>query len=279
MRLILSLAVLLAATGCASLPGLSGGPAIHGNGQRAQDVRAVASLSALKVNNLGVALQVDVQVGPQPSLRVEADGNLLALIHTEARGDTLHVWTDRPIQGGGTIHLSYTTPQLHNIVAAGAGQINVAGLDGGALEVVNWGTLGVKLAGKVNWLGVRVDGSGRVDATQLTSGTTTIGMNGAGDVDLGQVRGSKLSMSMNGAGKMRARGAVDVLEARANGAGAIDTAALQCTTAELSADGGSHISATVSQAVVARANGASGVTVRGNPAMRTLSGTHIQFVD
>src|SRR5690606_14872391 len=138
----------------------------EGNGVAARDQRAIGTLPALSVSG---SLPVEVRVGPAPSLVVEADSNLLPLIVTETRGDTLRIYSEKRLRSKTPLRIVYTTPRLAEVHASGATRVEVSELNGAPLDVRKSGSSEVRLSGKVGNLNARSSGSGLLDASRLQS--------------------------------------------------------------------------------------------------------------
>lgn len=250
--------------------------AVEGNGMAARDQRQVASVPALEVSG---ALAVDVRVGPAPSLVVEADGNLLPLILTETRGNTLHISHKEQLRSKTPIRITYTVPRLSEVRASGSGRVDVRDLDGAPLDVRDSGSGEVRLVGKVESLNARASGSGVIDARELRSASADLTVSGSGRMTVGEVRGDYARMSVTGSGRLEAGGAVRSLQARVTGSGSIDLASLTAQEADLLAAGSGGISATVKQSLNANSSGSGGIRVYGHPAQRNITGQRVHLLD
>jgi hypothetical protein len=254
----------------------SKGDTVEGNGVAARDTRAVAGLQGLEV---GGGMVVDVRVGPAPSLVVEADGNLLPLIRTEAAGDTLRVTTDEPLRSRNPIRISYTTPRLSELRTGGSGHVTVTGLNGAPLAVSKNGSGVTELAGRVARFDAQSNGSGRLEAQALDSGSARVNVGGSGYATIGRINGDYAELELNGSGHVRAGGAVRALTVRVNGSGNADLSGLASERADLVSNGSGGITANVKQSLVAQASGSGGVRVYGNPAQRSISGKSVRVLD
>jgi hypothetical protein len=287
MRTLLAIACLAALGGCAIVvaPGADGdytvrtpfnGNTIEGDGIAARDRRTVGTVNGLDVNG---AIVVDVRVGPATSLVVEADSNLLPMIRTDVRGDTLNIYTDRSYRSRNPVHVIYTVPRLTDLHQDGSGRIAVEGLSGSPLTVHHNGSGSVNLAGRVASLEVESRGSGSVNADRLESASAKLALNGSGSLEVGQVRGDYAIVNLNGSGQLHVGGTVRSLTARSNGSGHLDLAKLASDQADLSSSGSGGITANVRQSLIAQNGGSGGIRVYGNPGQRSVSGNHVQMLN
>jgi hypothetical protein len=287
MRTLLAIACLAALGGCAIVvaPGADGdytvrtpfnSNTVEGDGIAARDQRTIGTVNGLDVNG---SIVVDVRVGPATSLVVEADSNLLPLIRTDVRGDTLSIYTDRSYRSRNPVHVVYTVPRLTDLHQNGSGRIAVEGLAGSPLTLRRNGSGMVSLSGQVASLEVDNNGSGSVDASRLQSASAKLAMSGSGRLEVGQVRGDYAIVNLNGSGQLHVGGVVRSLTARANGSGHLDLAQLASDQADLSSSGSGGITANVRQSLIAQNGGSGGIRVYGNPGQRSVSGNHVQMLN
>ncbi len=286
-RTVIALASLAILAGCAVIvvPDGEGGMsyksaynsnAVQGDGKNVVENRQVATLDGLDVNG---PMQVEVRVGQQTSLQLEGDSNILPLIRTDASGGTLRVWIEGSVRTSNPIRITYSTPVLRQLSANGSGSMSVSGLNGAPLELSLNGSRSVRLSGKVAQLDARLNGSGGLNASGLDSGSTVVRQNGSGRLELGRINGESLNLDLGGSGGANASGNVRNMTVRVHGSGSADLAGLTSQSADLNSNGSGGISATVTQSVVAYANGSGGVTVYGNPAQRNVSGKRVTIVN
>jgi len=248
---------------------------VQGNGNSARDQRQVARVSGLHIENRHrVDMEVEVRVGSGPALVVEADSNLLPLVHTEVRGNTLRVWTEDALRPVKPIRVHYSVPRLSNLEATGSVRTDVQGLNGGALQVAHTGSGRLELRGVLDQLDVRHTGSGSLYADGLESRSAQVDMVGSGRVNIGSVRGEGLRVSASGSGGFYARGMVRTLDVQMQGSGSAQLNDLRADIASITSNGSGGVQAWVQQKVEARGNGSGRIVVTGNPAERTVSGRH-----
>jgi hypothetical protein len=288
MRTVLAIALSAAVLGgCAIIvaPGPDGdvsvrtpfsSDAVQGDGIAARDQRTVGTVPALEVNG---SVVVDVRVGPAAALVVEADGNLLPLVRTDVRGDTLVVEISRAYRSSNPVRVSYTVPRLSEVRHTGSGRLSVQGLNGGPLKVAQQGSGSTLLTGQVASLDVAGSGSGSVDAATLRSASANLSMSGSGRVNVGEVRGEYAVTTLTGSGQLRVAGSVRTLTARSTGSGHLDLVNLVSEQADLTATGSGGLTANVKQSLVAQNGGSGGIRVYGNPVQRSVNGKLVQIVN
>lgn len=249
---------------------------VVGDGQLKLERRAVSNLADLDMSG---PVNVEVRVGPEASLQVEADANLLPLVRTEANGGALRVRIDGNVRTSHAIRVIYTVPQLSQIRATGSGRLTVTELNGGALTLTKMGSGSSQLSGRVGNLNMELTGSGDVDASALHSGNANLSLTGSGGITLGHVKGELLNVKVRGSGDVHASGSASQLNARVTGSGAAALKDVATQSADLSTNGSGDITARVQQTLVAQSNGSGQITVYGNPAQRNVSGKNVQVLN
>jgi hypothetical protein len=282
---MLTVGCLLALSGCAiivtgnddvQVKSVFSNNAVVGDGRLAYENRAAGSVGALEVSG---PLEVNVRVGAAPSLNVEADSNLLPLIHTEVSGGTLRMWIEGSVRSNNSLRVNYTVPSLSQVQASGSGRLTISELNGAPLAFIQSGSGAVNLAGKVSRLDVQKSGSGQLNASALRTGDASLTQNGSGGISLGQAQGAILNVNLSGSGSLQASGVVSSLNARVHGSGDLNLAGLSSDSADLTTNGSGDITALVKRNLVAQTNGSGRITVYGNPAQRTVSGKHVQVLN
>lgn len=192
---------------------------VRGNGTIRTESRNVAGFSGV---SLGVPAKVEVRIGPQESVTVEADENLLPLIATSVERDSLHIKPVRrnlvlesrsirvvvqareirelEIGGSGTIHAHAIRGSRLEINIGGAGAVELARLDTCHLGVTIGGSGDIKLAGTALKLVADIAGSGDIQAPGLVVEEADVNIAGTGSANLG-VR-KRLDVTVAGSGKV-----------------------------------------------------------------------------
>lgn len=235
--------------------------------------RAVRGATVLRIETRQRAdIVIEVRIGAAPSLVLDGDSGMLPMMRTEVEGDTLRVWNEPEMRGGGPIHLVYTTPRLRELVSTGSARVSVYDLNGGALRVSQTGSGQVSVQGRLDRLDLDHTGSGAFSGEGLESRSARVTMVGSGSVDVGAVVGDSLRVNTTGSGAFHAVGDVRHLDAETQGSGGMNLSNLHADTASLSVMGSGAINAFVTQRLDAHGNGSGAITVSGNPAQRNISG-------
>jgi hypothetical protein len=222
-----SACALLVALCCAgALPAVCAAPARAtetGSGQPAGEVRTVAEFQAIA---LAGSIDLLVRQGGPPSVRVEAEADLLPLIETvvETRQSesTLVVRWKRgdAYRGRGGVRVTVVVPRLSAVAAAGSGDVTLESLNTPALKLVLSGSGGLRFSGlvtddlslrlsgsgdakgsgKARRLAIRIAGSGSVKMPDLSADEVSIGIAGSGDAEVNAQQ--TLDVSVAGSGSV-----------------------------------------------------------------------------
>lgn len=185
--------LLLASFGCGG--GLKmkdiagGGDGVRGSGNVKSETRNLSGFKKIKVSS---AVVLNVTVGKEFGVVVEADDNLLDHVTTEVSGDSLAIGTRDSISAKSDIKATVTMPELAGLDLSGASNATVAGTAGENLKIVASGASKVKIDGRVKELHANASGASNINAESLAvenaeaeaSGASTIIVNASGKADL-----------------------------------------------------------------------------------------------
>jgi hypothetical protein len=184
--------------------------------------RPVSGFSGIDMRTFG---QVLISQGDTESLTVQGSDNIVPLVKTYVRGNTLVIEMEEEINftninednvltftiavkdlsslvisGLGNIEMaSLTTPKL-DIVMSGAGQVVLDKLMADNLEVEVSGLGNVEIAGEVPTARIEIPGAGNVKAPDLKIQSATVKIDGLGNATLWVT--DSLTGTINGAGNV-----------------------------------------------------------------------------
>lgn len=166
------------------------------------------------------AAQMDVLVGPAPSLSITASPNSRAVFTSEVRGDTLMLEAhNRFWQRLGKVEVRVTLPQLRSLSVNGAGDVSVTGAGGEALNLSLNGAASLEANGKVGTLTANMNGAGSMDLSRLEAESATVSLNGAGSLEVNAT--GALDATVNGVGSINYYGKPAKVTTAINGVGSI----------------------------------------------------------
>lgn len=171
---------------------------VDGSGTPGSEQRTVASFHEIEIDG---AMRVEVEVGPEPSIRIEGDDNLLAFVETEVSGGKLSIEGTRSLDPELPLVVKVTTPDLTKLESNGAVTVALSGVDNDELEVEINGSGEVSAAGHTKRLDIDISGSGEADARALTVETVSVDVSGSGEVDVAAPQ--ELAVEISGSGTVR----------------------------------------------------------------------------
>lgn len=209
---------------------------VRGDGHRATETRAAQGFTRIRIE---APIDATVSEGAF-AVSLTLDENLMPLVKTEVKGDTLVVTAGDGIRPSRFAHLTVALPHLAGLAIAGSAdaQVRVGGeradrdlgidgsgdldFDGGAgkLTLRISGSGDASLRGLADRLDVRVDGSGDVKADSLVATAADLAIEGSGDI-AAKLAGGEASFRIDGSGDITWSGDAKVTRADVNGSGSI----------------------------------------------------------
>jgi len=192
------------------------GPSVHGSGVIKTDTRQLDSFEVIKSKG---SIDLDVKIGPQYAVVVEADENLFGVIRTEVSGGALVVdskgsWSSKH---GTVVHV--TLPKLTAIGVDGSGDVRLSGFSGDKLGVKIEGSGDVVGNGHVQNLHVVIEGSGDADLEKLDADDVQVRIDGSGDASVTAEK--TLDITIHGSGDVTWRGNAPQANSQVYGSGDI----------------------------------------------------------
>jgi hypothetical protein len=210
---------------------------IEGSGNIVTEKRQTGNFKGISV---GGAFEVELKAGPETSVEVEADDNLIKLIETRVSGDMLRIENkDNFNVHDGHFKVYITAPEIKDIRCSGAatvkaldvlksndkisldvsGAANIkAAVDAPEIETEASGAGDIEVSGRTREYTARCSGSGNIKSSKLLSENTDAEASGAGSV---HVHASvNLKAEASGAGSVYYRGGGSV-QKKVSGAGSV----------------------------------------------------------
>lgn len=189
---------------------------VAGSGVAASEPREVPAFEQLALSG---SFAVEVEVGPARSVRIEADDNIVPLISTEVKDNTLHVSSRGNFHTSKPIVVHVTNPTLTGVDHSGSGSVHARGITGERFTVGMSGSGAVELAGTADALTVSLDGSGSLAAKDLVSARVTVSLSGSGGVTVHA--SEKLTASVSGSGSVQYTGGAKDVVRNIDGSGSV----------------------------------------------------------
>jgi hypothetical protein len=158
-----------------------GGPTVTGSGVVKSEKRDVKGFDQIDV---GGALQLDFAVGKDTSVEVTADDNLLPLIVTEVKGDTLKIYSQGNISTSNGMVVKVVAPSLKELTASGATNSTLTGLNEKTVKLDVSGASKVTASGTTDRLEIDCSGASQVHATKLPAKDVVANVSGASKAEV-----------------------------------------------------------------------------------------------
>jgi len=199
------------------LNGLAGAPnVVEGNGRITTEDRRIGAVTEVRIDG---AFDVTVTVGPAPSLTLEGDENVLAIIKTEQSGKLLRIYPDSSYSTRSPLKVALALPELVRLSSSGSSTIEASGFDQERFQLDLNGSSKAALAGKVQSFAGTISGSGSLSAEKLDADSVAIDISGAGKCTATAHR--SVVANISGAGAITVHGNPPERDTHVSGAGKI----------------------------------------------------------
>lgn len=189
---------------------------VRGNGRVKNTSRNVGDFQKIDV---GGAFTVNVKVGVSPSVKIQAEENLIPLIKTTVRGDKLIIDTKKNISPRKEIVIDVTTNYLESIECSGANDLNVYGISSDNFNVELSGAGSVDLQGDAKVVHAELSGAGNINAENLKASHVYISVSGAASARV--YARDYLDASVSGVGSIDYYGDPEDVSTNVSGVGSI----------------------------------------------------------
>ncbi len=190
---------------------------IDGDGHATTEAREVgAGFDAVET---GGSMDVQVTVGPAPSVRITIDRNLQPYVLARVQGSRLILEQRGSLRPRVRALAEVTMPALRAVSTSGSGGATVDGGSAGTLSISTSGSGSVRWRGQAELVTVSTSGSGRV-VLAGRAGTLQVSTSGSGDVDgAGLTVSGDAEVSTSGSARVEVALAGGALRARTSGSG------------------------------------------------------------
>jgi hypothetical protein len=156
---------------------------VQGNGDIVEQDRSVGAFSGIFLSE---GLHGDVAVGPQASVKIRGDSNLLEYIRLELRDGVLtsELGSGVGLMPSEPIVVTVVTPTLTELRALNGTRLNASGLDTERFSLRAGGRSRVSVSGSAGRLTLATAGDSDVQAGELAVEVASIDVSGSSDVRL-----------------------------------------------------------------------------------------------
>ena len=163
---------------------------VQGQGPVTSETREVGAFSRIEAS---AGIRVVVRIGPSEAIEVTAQENLLPVIATDLRGDTLSIEASEDFTTLEPVTITVVVPALDGITLSGGSQAVIDGLDAESLELRIRGGAQVTAAGSVDSVELDAGGGATASLEDLSARVATVSMDGGATATLtasGEVSGT-----------------------------------------------------------------------------------------
>jgi hypothetical protein len=154
---------------------------VQGQGPVTSETREVGAFSRIEAS---AGIRVVVRIGPSEAVEVTAQENLLPVIATDVRGDTLSIEASEDFTTLEPVTVTVVVPALDGITLSGGSQAVLNGLDAESLELRVRGGAQVTAAGSVGSVALHADGGATASLEALSVRVATVSMDGGATATL-----------------------------------------------------------------------------------------------
>jgi hypothetical protein len=170
---------------------------IEGNGRLRNEVRNVDRYTSIEVFG---SYELDVISQLSPSLEISGDDNILPLITTEVRGNTLYIHVERNIGICPKLKLRIRTSsdRIEKISTDGTNNLRVTQISDRSFNLKQVGTGNTEISGQTNDLAIDINGTVSVNSQNLFSQQSSVKLLGTATVNVHAYK--QLSVQILGVG-------------------------------------------------------------------------------
>jgi Putative auto-transporter adhesin, head GIN domain len=189
---------------------------VLGSGIAAAETRPLPAFHSI---DLAGSNTMTIHVGPEQSVAVHADDNLIDVVTTVVSGGTLLVDNVGSFTTKAPMRVEITVPALDSVSLTGSGTIDVTGVDSKSFTADLTGSGTISAAGTAGRLDARLSGAGDCRLAQLAAREVTARLEGAGRLTVSASR--SLDASVAGTGVIAYTGNPARVTTTVTGTGAI----------------------------------------------------------
>ena len=160
-----------------------------------KEIRQVENFNSINIKG---AYQIEIVFQKDPSVELTAPEDILTLVQTEVRDDTLFIFPKINLPKDKDIEIKISAIGLRNIYASGANNIQVNNLKNEQTNINFNGSSNSKISGETEELNVRISGQAKLDAQKFASRKVNLDLSGSVMVEV--QASEELNIAMNGAG-------------------------------------------------------------------------------
>lgn len=189
---------------------------VQGSGTLKTEKRNVSGFNKI---DAGGAVNVEVSVGGNFLVEVQADDNLLANIKTETSGDTLKIYSADRISTKTPINIKISMPEIENFEVSGASSGNLSNVKADDLELKASGASKIKIEGTAKEVNADLSGASTLEAENLKTENAKVEASGASKATVSAT--GDLDVDASGASRITYTGEPKNLKQNSSGASSV----------------------------------------------------------
>lgn len=201
-------------TGCNLIPTTD---KVKGSGISKSENRSVAPFTSVEVTCQG---SIQVRSQGQQSLEIGGDDNIIPLLTTEVKGDTLYIRSSKEYDPKSKLQITISTPDLKRFSFTGAGEATLENIKNDHVEIAMKGAGSLSASGETKDADITLSGAGSVDAKNLHAVNAKVNSSGVGSVDVYATE--QLDAKASGVGEINYYGNPKTVNRQAKGIGSIN---------------------------------------------------------
>lgn len=254
------------AIGVQGCGGVADGP-VRGSGELISKNRPVSGVSRVNYTAPG---RLEIKLGEQEGLVVEAEENIVPLLKTEVAGETLNISVseDTSIQPGKPIKFTLTVERLARVELSGSGDVIVPDLSGELITIILNGSGNVAAGDLKAGPGVTIEseGSGKITTGELKADFIKIFSGASGGIKIGRVDGNVVETVMEGSGNIVILGGRVLGQGlTVRGSGKYTAGSLRATEARVELSGSGNATVRAKDKILAKIAGDGNLLYFGQP--------------
>lgn len=175
---------------------------VRGSGNVITQTREVPKFTGI---DFGGAMSVEIVAQKSQSVEIETDDNIMPLITTEVKGDTLYISNAQKISWHNPVKVRISVEDLDSLNVSGASKANATNIKADTFKLDVSGASKIKLEGEAVTFNADSSGASKIDAEDLkaarvkasASGACKISVFATDSVDADASGASKVSVSGN----------------------------------------------------------------------------------
>lgn len=190
---------------------------IKGSGIVKTEKRSLDRFTSLDVSCAG---SINVRFQGPTNFEIRGDENILPLIITEVKNDTLYIRSSKEYEPKDKLEILLSIPDLKRFAFSGAGEADLANIKNKRLEMVLGGAGDLTASGETEEVEITLSGVGSVNAKNLQAVNARVTSTGVGSIDIYAT--GKLEAKSTGVGEINYYGSPKTVNKQSSGLGEIN---------------------------------------------------------